>query len=164
MQVLGEYSEDIKNLAGMIMKECDEYTKANVIKSIAKYNFEEFAEIYLEALRSKNATLRVAAAQAIGSFGDEKYERNLIIAANDRMWIVRNAAVKALGNINSARALEAVARATSDGEWWVRYNAAKTLITMRDGMASIDNILSKYDEYASDAIKYVLYRETPVVE
>jgi len=159
LQLLGEYNDDIKSLANLVFRECDEHTKATVIKSIAKYNFIEFEDIYLESLKSKNATLRVAAILALGNFCDPKYEAYITKAFVDRVWIVRNAAIKALGMINTETAVDIVARATSDPEWWVRYNAAKTLIAMNGGLEAIESILQKYDTYASDAIKYALYRD-----
>ncbi len=161
-QLLGEYTEDIRVLASLIFTDCDDYTKATVIKSIAKYNIEDFVGIYLEALESKNANLRVAAVTALGNFGDARFESELVSAASDRMWIVRNAAVKALGSLDTLTATETVSRATSDSEWWVRYNATKTLIGMKDGLEYVDEILGKYDNFASDAIKYVLYRDFSV--
>lgn len=159
VQMLSEYNEDIKSLARIIFLDCDDYTKANVIKSIAKYNFEDFQDVYLQSLKSKNATLRVAAVSALGNFANIKFEMPLVRAANDKIWIVRNAAVKALGKLDSPKALEMVTRATSDIEWWVRYNAAKTLINMTDGMEGVDKILNKNDAYAQDAVKYALYRD-----
>ena len=158
LQLFGEYNKDVKALAALIFRECDDYIKATVIKSIAKYKFDDFEDVYLEALKSDNASLRVAAVTAIGSFNDPKYERELIKTSNDKMWIVRNAAVKALGNLNTETALKSVIRAMGDNEWWVRYNAAKTLIEMDEGMEHIEEILSSTDRYAADSLKYALYR------
>ena len=159
LQLFGEYNEDIKSLASLIFKECDDYIKATVIKSIAKYRFADFEYIYLSALRSKNTTMRVAGLAALGALKNEKYEQEIIRAANDKMWIVRNAAVKALGDIGTPGAVETIVRAISDIEWWVRYNAARTLVNMENGLEHIERILQGYDTYASDAMKYTLYRQ-----
>ena len=159
LQLLSEYKEEVNLLATLIFRECDDYIKATVIKAIAKYRFAEFEDIYLSALKSKNVTLRVAALTALGEFGDTKYEKAIVIATNDRYWIVRNAAVKALGNLNTQSAIGTVLRLISDVEWWVRYNAARTLIEMDGGLEQIEKVLKGSDNYASDALKYALYRQ-----
>jgi len=159
LQLLGEYNEDIKSLAGLIFRECDDYIKASVIKSISKYKFAEFEDIYLSSLKSRNVSLRVAATAALGALCNPKYERALIVTSNDKFWIVRNAAVKALGSLGSEDAVTAVVRALSDVEWWVRYNAARTLIKMEGGLEKIEAVLKGMDFYAADALKYALYRQ-----
>ena len=158
LQLIGEYNKDIKSLANLVFRECDDYIKATVIKSLSKYNFYDFENIYRDALKSQNASLRVAAVTALGSFEDVKFEKQLIIASNDKMWIVRNAAVKALGRLDTENALKNVVRATSDVEWWVRNNAANALIKMDNGLEKAEQILASFDTYASDAVKNALYR------
>jgi HEAT repeat protein len=158
MQLIHEYNDDVKLLAELIFRECDDYIKATVIKAIARYRFAEFESIYVNAVNSRNVTLKVAGITALGELANAKYEDMVARTALDRIWIVRNAAVKALGKINTERSLEIVVHLTSDVEWWVRYNAAKTLILMNGGVEKIDQVLDGKDAYAADALKYALYR------
>ena len=51
-----------------------------------------------------------------------------------------------------------------DKEWWVRQTAANALIDMNVSISEIEDVLSGYDKYASDAVKYALYRSIDMNE
>lgn len=158
IEFLENYSGDLQKLCELIFRDCGDYIKAAVIKGIAKYRFFIFEPIYAENLYNKNQELAAACIRALGELADPKYEHELIVASNHKNWIIRSAAVKALANYSSDEVLEAVKKTTQDPEWWVRYNSANTLVKIDKSFLLAEKVLGGYDRYASDAVKYALYR------
>ena len=108
--------------------------------------------------------MRRACVKALGSLADPANEHTLLTAARDRDWVVRCAAVKGLQRLGTPAAVQGVKEATKDKEWWVRQAAAYSLIDMKVNIAEIEDVLGGYDKYASDAMKYALYRSVDLKE
>ena len=86
------------------------------------------------------------------------------LAAEDVDWVVRSAAVRGLQRLGTPAAVQGVKEATGDKEWWVRQAAAGSLIDMNVNISEIEDVLGGYDKYASDAVKYALYRSVDMKE
>ena len=78
--------------------------------------------------------------------------------------MVRSAAVKGLQKLGTPTAVQGVKEATKDKEWWVRQAAAYSLIDMNVNISELEDVLGGYDKYASDAVKYALYRSVDLKE
>lgn len=159
LELLENFSGDVQALAENIFSRCeDDYIRATVIKGISRYSISDFAPMYLEGMKSTNPNIKIASVKALGEIGGAQYEHELIVALHDKDWVVRCAAIKGLENCNTQAALEAVFQATKDSEWWVRNNAAKALVKMDTDLTYVESVLKGYDKYATDAVKYSLYR------
>ena len=66
--------------------------------------------------------------------------------------------------LGTPAAIQGVKKATKDKEWWVRQAAAYSLIDMNVNIGEIEEVLGGYDKYASDAMKYALYRSVRLKE
>lgn len=158
LELISLYSGDVKELAGRVMENCNDYIQATVIKAVASYKIQEFEKLYKQCARHKDGNVRAAAIKALCEIGKPDYEQLLITATNDTMWYVRSAAVKGLGKINTPNSRAALIKAVQDKEWWVRYNAARTLVEMDGGLELAEQVLGGYDRFAADAVKYALYK------
>lgn len=160
MELLDVYGGDLRPVARRIFRECDDdYIKSTVIKAISDYGFTEFEELFIEGAGSKNTNIKIACIKALGRIGKKSYEQVLITASRDQSWVVRAAAAKELGLLGTPKGLDALEEMTQDKEWWVRYNAAKTLVENDVSWEHIESVLSGYDKFATDAVKYALYRK-----
>lgn len=163
-ELFANFSSDRARLASIVFEKCNDYIKTTVINAIAPYNLECFRQLYIDGSRNRDADMRVACVRALGNFADEKNEHALLIAARDKDWVVRSAAVKGLQKLATPAAIERVKEATRDKEWWVRQAAAYSLIDMNVNISEIEEVLGGYDKYASDAVKYALYRNIDLKE
>lgn len=163
-ELFDNFSADKAELASMVFSECKEYMKITVIKAISHYRLFEFEQMYIEGMSSKNSAMRIACIKALGDLANPENEQFLITATHDKDWVVRSSAVKGLGKIDTPNALEGIKEATKDKEWWVRQAAAGALIEMNVSISDIEDILSGYDKYAADAVKYALYRSVDMKE
>ena len=163
-ELFANFSSDRAELASLILEWCDEHMKTVVIKSIAPYGFSQFRALYAEGTTSKNADMRVACVRALGDLADPANEHLLLTAAKDKDWVVRSAAVKGLQKLGTPTAVQGVKEATKDKEWWVRQAAAYSLIDMNVNISELEDVLGGYDKYASDAVKYALYRPVDLKE
>lgn len=157
-ELFDNFSADKAELASIVFDKCGEYMKINVIKAISEYSLSEFEQMYIEGTSSKNSAMRIACVKALGNLANPANEQLLITATRDKDWVVRSAAVKGLGKINTPKAFDGIKEAIKDKEWWVRQAAAGALIEMNVSISDIEDILSGYDKYAADAVKYALYR------
>ena len=157
-ELFDTFSNDRAELAQMVLDQCDEYMKIVVIKAIVPYKFAQFEQMFIDGTVSKNSQMRIACIKALGMLADPKNEHLLSIAAKDKDWVVRSSAVASLKYIGTPTAVETIKEATKDKEWWVRQTAAKALVDMDVNISVIEDILSGYDKYASDAAKNALYR------
>lgn len=158
VEILENYTGDLKVLARKLLEQANEYIKTSVIKALSSKRVEEFGELYKGYTLSENINLKIAAIRALGYLRKPEYEHDLIVASHHKNWTVRSAAVKAMVGIPTENIFRAVSQATRDPEWWVRYNAAKTLVEMDRDFVYIEKTLQGYDRYASEAIKYALYQ------
>ena len=163
-ELFATFSSDRAELAAQVLAACDDHMKTVVIKAIAPYGFERFHQLYREGTTSRNTDMRIACVRALGALADPADEHTLLTAAKDREWVVRSAAVKGLQRLGTPAAVQGVKEATKDKEWWVRQAAAYSLIDMNVNIAEIEEVLSGYDKYASDAVKYALYRSVSLKE
>lgn len=108
--------------------------------------------------------MRIACIKALGELADPDNEQILLTAAKDNDWVVRSSAVKGLRKLATPAAIQGVKDATKDKEWWVRQAAAYSLIDMNVQISEIEDVLGGYDKYASDAVKYALYRSIDLKE
>lgn len=158
LEVMANYRGDLRSLSRKLLENGGDYMKATVIKGLSDHAFSDFADVYLEGLGSKNANLKCACVRALGRIARPEYEHPLITAAHDKSWIVRSAAAKELVRFPSDRTKQALVEATRDPEWWVRYNAAKALVKIDPDLTYVEQVLSGYDKYGADAVKFVLYK------
>jgi len=159
VEILHDYTGDLRNLSAKLLDTDDEYVKTSVVKALAKYKIADFQNIYLEFFNDGGLNLKVAAIRALGALGNEKYEQQLILGCHAKEWQIRAASVKSIKTLVTPQTLKAVADATKDNEWWVRYNAANSLIEMDKNLEYAEKILGEYDKYASDAVKHALYQQ-----
>jgi HEAT repeat protein len=77
----------------------------------------------IAALSDTESDIRVAAAMALGSLGDERTESVLIKLLDDKEASVRTQAVIALGHLGSSQALPLLSQmiAVESNEWVRRY-------------------------------------------
>lgn len=158
MELMDTFAGDLRSLARKLLADCDDYIRATVIKGLSERAFSDFGPVYLEGLHSSNPNIKIACVRALGKLGRPEDEHALITAAHDKNWMVRSAAVKELGRLNTAESKRTLVEATKDSEWWVRYNAAKTLVECDRDLTYVESVLSGYDRYGADAVKYILYR------
>lgn len=163
-ELFANFSSDRAALAAQVLEGCNEHMRTVVIKTIAPYGFGQFRQLYLDGVTSKDTDMRIACVKALGSLADPANEHTLLTAARDRDWVVRCAAVKGLQRLGTPAAVQGVKEATKDKEWWVRQAAAYSLIDMNVNIAEIEDVLGGYDKYASDAMKYALYRSVDLKE
>ncbi len=163
-ELFDDFSLSRYELAEAVFEKCGEYMKTVVIKAIAHYKISEFEPMYIDGTTSKNKEMRVACVKAIGYFAKPEYEHLLLTAAKDKVWIVRSAAIRGLERLGTPGAVNGIKEAMKDNEWWVRQTAATALIDMNVNISEIEEILSGYDKYASDAAKYALYRSVDLNE
>lgn len=163
-ELFDHFSCDRSELASLVFKNCDEYMKVVVIKAISPYGLHQFESIYSVGTASKNDEMRIACVKALGELADPKYEHTLLTAAKDKNWIVRSNAIKGLQKFATSAAIKGIKEALKDKEWWVRQTAANALIDMNVSISEIEDVLSGYDKYASDAVKYALYRSIDMNE
>lgn len=160
LELLDVYGGDMLSLARRIFEQCDDdYIKSTIIKGISDFRFTEFEDMYIEGTDSKNNNIKIACIKALGKIGKKEYEQALITASRDQNWVVRATAVKELGVLHTKNCLSALEEATQDKEWWVRFNAAKTLVECDRTWEHIEAVLNGYDKFASDAVKYALYKK-----
>lgn len=153
------YTGDMYELVNEIFEDASAYTKATVIKAIAPMRIEKLVPMYLQGLNSKDDNLKIAYVKALSAFGNPEFTHELIVAANDKNWVVRCAALKGLSLIHSDESINAVTKALTDEDWWVRQSAAKAITALNPGVEYFEKILKDYDKYASDALKYSLYKQ-----
>lgn len=158
LELVSLYSGDIKSMAERVLKECNDYIKATMLKALAGYKITAFESLYIQCSKHKNPNVRAAAIKVLCELSQTKYEQLMITATNDSSWFVRAAAVKGLGKLNTPNSRQALLKAVQDKEWWVRYNAARTLVEMDGGLELAESVLAGYDRFAADAVKYALYR------
>jgi len=163
-ELFSGFSSDRCDLAKQILEKCDDYMKTVVIKAIAPYRFTQFKQLYIDGTVSKNTDMRIACIKALGELADPDNEQILLTAAKDNDWVVRSSAVKGLRKLTTPAAIQGVKDATKDKEWWVRQAAAYSLIDMNVQISEIEDVLGGYDKYASDAVKYALYRSIDLKE
>ncbi len=163
-ELFANFSADREALAAAVIEKCDDYMKTVIIKAIAPYGFKRFHRLYSEGTASRNTDMRIACVRALGFLADPTDEHTLLTAAKDREWVVRSAAVKGLQKLGTPAAIQGVKEATKDKEWWVRQAAAYSLIDMNVNISEIEDVLGGYDKYASDAVKYALYRSVNLKE
>ncbi len=163
-ELFATFSSDRAELAQQVLEKCDDHMKAVVIKSIAPYAFAQFRQLYLDGITSKAPDMRVACVRALADLADPRDEHTLLVAAKDVDWVVRSAAVRGLQRLGTPAAVQGVKEATGDKEWWVRQAAAGSLIDMNVNISEIEDVLGGYDKYASDAVKYALYRSVDMKE
>ena len=163
-ELFDTFSADKAGLAAMVFDKCEDYMKIKVIKAISEYRLSEFEPMYIEGMSSKNPAMRIACVKALGDLANPENEQLLITATYDKDWVVRSSAVKGLGKINTPKSLEGIKEAIKDKEWWVRQSAAGALINRNVSVSDIEDILGGYDKYASDAVKYALYRSIDMKE
>ena len=163
-ELFANFSADREALAAGVIEKCDDYMKTVIIKAIAPYGFKRFHRLYSEGTASRNTDMRIACVRALGFLADPTDEHTLLTAAKDREWVVRSAAVKGLQKLGTPAAIQGVKEATKDKEWWVRQAAAYSLIDMNVNISEIEDVLGGYDKYASDAVKYALYRSVNLKE
>jgi HEAT repeat protein len=80
-------------------------------------------------LRSKNASVRAKAAEALGAAGPDAVQHLNYLAATDPEWSVKGAAARSLGRIGPA-AKAAVPTLTG----FVNYNCQKSLVATAEEM------------------------------
>lgn len=158
LELFSIYSGDIRHLAIRCLDDCNDYIKASIFKAVAKYRIVEFENHYLYGALDNDPNIRVASIKALCEFGNPKYEQILISATHDIMWYVRSTAVMGLGKINTINSRKALLDAVRDKEWWVRYNAAHTLVSMDGGLKMAEQVLTGYDKFAADAVKFALHK------
>ena len=141
-----------------LIEKGDSYLKATVIKSIGKYKIKELVPYVLECTNDTDINIKIAATKAMCFCAEKEHILTLIRLSKDQNWVVREFAVKALGNLNTDEAIEAVKQATQDEQWWVRQTAAESLIKMDYSLEHIESVIKGYDRYASEAVKYSLYK------
>ncbi len=157
-EIFDTFSSDRAELAEILLEKCNNYMKAVIIKAIAAYKFEQFEKMYIDGTVSKDMQMRIACIKALGYLAKRENEHILAIAAKDKDWVVRCAAIDGLKRLDTVTAINCVKEGVKDKEWWVRQNAARALADMNVNISVIEDILSGYDKYASDAAKYALYR------
>lgn len=163
-ELFATFSSDRAALAAQVLEQCDDHMKTVIIKAIAPYGFERFHQLYREGAVNRSTDMRIACVRALGALADPADEHALLTAARDREWVVRAAAVKGLQRLGTPAAIQGVKEATKDKEWWVRQAAAYSLIDMNVNIGEIEEVLGGYDKYASDAMKYALYRSVRLKE
>ncbi|MDD6095784.1 MAG: HEAT repeat domain-containing protein [Clostridia bacterium] len=163
-ELFAGFSADRAELADLIFEKCDSYMKAVVVKAIAPYGIKRFRQLFIDGTVSKNTDMRIACVKALGELADPRDEHLLLTAAKDKDWVVRSSAVKGLQKLATPAAVQGVKDATKDKEWWVRQAAAYSLVDMNVNISEIEDVLSGYDKYASDAVKYALYRAVDLKE
>lgn len=164
LEIMDNYMGDLAALSKEVFEKCDDYIKSTVIKGLAGKDYPEFEIMYVQGLSSKNPSIKIACAKALARTGKPEYEFPLIVAANDKNWVVRSNVVKQLGQFNSQQSINALIEATKDKEWWVRYSAAKALVDLDINLEYIEQVLGGYDKYASDAVKFALYKKYQINE
>ena len=112
----------------------------------------------LECTNDTDINIKIAATKAMCFCAEKEHILTLIRLSKDQNWVVREFAVKALGNFNTDEAIEAVKQSTQDEQWWVRQTAAESLIKMDYSLEHIESVIKGYDRYASEAVKYSLYK------
>lgn len=157
-ELFDTFSCDRGDLAKAILDQCNDYMKIVIIKAIAPYGLSQFEQLYIDGTVSKDSRMRIACVKALGVLSNPKNEHLLSIAAQDKDWVVRCAAINSLKRLATPSAIKSIKEATRDKEWWVRQTAAHALVNMDVNISVIEDILSGYDKYASDAAKYALYR------
>ncbi|MDE6659319.1 MAG: HEAT repeat domain-containing protein [Eubacterium sp.] len=158
------FSADRAELAGAVLKDCGEYMQTVVIKAISHYRLHQFEDVFIKGTVSKNKNMRIACVKAIGDLENPANEHILMVAAKDREWVVRLSAIKGLEKIATPNAINTIKESLKDKEWWIRSAAANALVDMNVSIAEIEEVLDGYDKYASDAIKYALYRTVNLKE
>jgi HEAT repeat protein len=88
-----------------------------------------------EAVRSDTASMRAAAARALGALADPGAAEPLIAALDDDSDEVRRQAARALGEVPDSRAVEPLVAALKDDDKEVRENAMDALGTIGDARA-----------------------------
>ena len=138
------------------------YLMQTVVKAVTKYKIKSLEEMYKEGTVSKDINYRIACVKALGALGNPANEHTLIVSSRDSDWVVRSAAIQGLGLLRSEEAVQAVKTALSDKEWWVRQTAAKAFIAMEVSTEELADVIYGYDRYATDALKYALYRTVDI--
>lgn len=164
LEMIRDFTGDRGEVAARVMETCNEYMKTVIIKAVAPYRIRRFESVYLEGMGSANPSMKIACTKALGDLADAKYEQTLIIASKDKDWVVRSYALKGLAQLQTPEAIRCVKEAVKDPEWWVRHTAAQALVDMRVSIRDLEDIMKGYDKYATDAIKYSLYRAVDVRE
>lgn len=157
-EVIDRYTGDLYEISKDLIEKGDAYLKATVIKSIGKYKIKELVPYVLECTNDTDINIKIAATKAMCFCAEKEHILTLIRLSKDQNWVVRKFAVKALGNLNTDEAIEAVKQATQDEQWWVRQTAAESLIKMDYSLEHIESVIKGYDRYASEAVKYSLYK------
>ena len=157
-EVIDRYTGDLYEISKDLIEKGDSYLKATVIKSIGKYKIKELVPYVLECTNDTNINIKIAATKAMCFCAEKEHILTLIRLSKDQNWVVREFAVKALGNFNTDEAIEAVKQSTQDEQWWVRQTAAESLIKMDYSLEHIESVIKGYDRYASEAVKYSLYK------
>lgn len=157
-ELFDTFSCDRAELAQKVLDECGDYMKGVVIKSITPYGLKQFEQLFIDGTASKDSQIKIASVKALGVLANPQNEHLLSVAAKDKDWVVRCAAINSLKRLGTASAIDSIKEGIQDKEWWVRQTAARALVEMNVNISVIEDILSGYDKYASDAAKNALYR------
>ena len=117
--------------------------------SLARRIFEQCDDDYIKSTIIKG----------ISDFRFTEFEDMYIEGTDSKNNNIKIACIKALGVLHTKNCLSALEEATQDKEWWVRFNAAKTLVECDRTWEHIEAVLNGYDKFASDAVKYALYKK-----
>ena len=158
-EFFSQFTGDRKELAELLFERCNPYMKCTIIKSIVPYKIDAFRPMYIEGTSGDDIQMKIACVKALSAFGYPEDEQLLQIAAGDKNWVIKAAAVRGLSLLHSPTALTTVKHALGDKEWWVRQAAAQSITRMDISPSDLEEILSGYDRFASDAVKNVLYRQ-----
>ena len=107
--------------------------------------------------RDRDANVRAAAVEALGSSGDLAALPAALNLLGDRAWFVRAHACRAAGALGTAEVATAVARLLADEWWWVRAAAKDALRSLGPSASpSIVPYLEHADRFARNSAAEVL--------
>ena len=111
----------------------------------------------IEALNSKNPSIRTMAASILGQMKNAHVTEHLITMLKDENWGVRVAAVKALGKIGASSAIEPLISVTKDSNFEVRASAIFSLnhITCQNFGSNPDQYKQWQDWWEKNKEKFV---------
>ncbi len=114
--------------------------------------YRESDPVLIDALKSKNAQVRNAAAKALSSVKDPASVKPMMSLLKDEDKDVRRAAANALGEIRDKQATDALIAVLKDESWFVRGEAAQSLGKIGDPRAAegLFALLTDPDSYVRE--------------
>lgn len=136
---------------------------------VGEPEFRDSDPVLVDALKSKNPTVRASAAKTLSSVKEPDSVKPLIGLLKDKERDVRRAATNALGELRDKEATEGLIAILNDESWFVRGEAAQALGKIGDPQAipALSKLLTDPDSYvrenAANAIRIISTEENVAV-